>query len=197
MMMKLMLLTQCVLIGTILAACGSHDYETVFGGYEYVNGAEDIVFDIDPATNDIVVGGKINTGHLTQGLLYYIDDSICKIKWVIDMHSFELGVRDVRFNSNFDKVVGVAEAHGTTNFFTVNLSNLDYKTFSLKHHSSTLAPVILVDDSASSVIWHSEFELVYINLEAAHPTARTLEQEKGISNLGAVYQKTSRDIYVA
>lgn len=55
--MRLLTTLQSVLIGTAIAACGPHDYETVFGGYEAVNGAEDIVFDVDPVTNDIVVGG--------------------------------------------------------------------------------------------------------------------------------------------
>ena len=154
---QLFLLMQCVLIGTTLAACVPHDYETVFGGYEEVNDAKDVVFDIDPNTNDIVVGGMMEAAYQTQGLLYYIDDSLCNIKWVFYMPDYGLGVRDVHFNSNFDKVVGVAESDGTLNFFTVKLSNLDYEAFSLSYPypPTTLAPMMLVDDSASSVIWQS------------------------------------------
>ena len=130
-MTRFLLLLQSVLIGTTLAACSPHDYETVFGGYEDVNQAESAVFDIDPNTNDIVVGGSIEAAGVNQGLLYYIDDAFCRIKWVINMPTFDLGVRDVHFNSNYDKVVGVAEGEGgALQFFTVNLSSLAYDTYS-------------------------------------------------------------------
>lgn len=73
---------------------------------------------------------------------------------MFDLPDEDYGVRDVHFNSDFDKVVGVAESStGTQSFFTVDLSTLDFKKVSLANPDPTLAPLMLVDDSASSVIW--------------------------------------------
>ena len=99
----------------------------MYGGYADQHGAEGIVFDMDPASNDIVVGGWVNIYGLQNGLVYYVDDSACNIRWVFRLPEMTLGVHDVNFTSDMTKVVGVGQDEATELYlFTISLSSLDF-----------------------------------------------------------------------
>lgn len=105
---------------------------------------------MDPASHDIVVGGLANLYGLKQGLVYYIDDSACNIKWVFSMSEMTVGVHDIHFTRDMQTVVGVAQNEISELFlFTISLGYLDFTVLEVGGTGyGTVWPMHLVEDSS-------------------------------------------------
>ena len=75
------------------AGCGTRDYESLIGGYEKMHATESITFDVDASTSDLVVGGKAFQYVEAAGFVYYIQDSICQVRWAFFLPPLGEGVK--------------------------------------------------------------------------------------------------------
>jgi len=80
------------------------------GGYEKYHSVDAITFDVDPATNDLVVGGtKTLNSKPPEGFVYFLDYSTCEVKWMLGTPGAE-EVTDIAFApSDSSKIYGITK----------------------------------------------------------------------------------------
>ena len=66
--------------------CYKTDYESAIGGYETVHGIVTVTFDIEPNSLDMAVAGSMNKDtDGERGFVYFVDQSLCKVRWLIEI----------------------------------------------------------------------------------------------------------------
>ena len=107
-------------------SCGTSDYETMIGGYPTAHDVTTVNFAVDPRTSNMVVAGRMTKGaslSVTEmGYIYYIDNSLCKIRWMIEDNESTGGADEILFSSNNRhliyiigrRTIGVAENTAAT-----------------------------------------------------------------------------------
>ena len=82
-------------IGLAFSACAPRDYESIIGGYKSAHGANQMTFDVDEKTSDLLVAGRITQWETTKGFIYYIREDYCRIEWAFATEIFSLGVKKI------------------------------------------------------------------------------------------------------
>ena len=102
-----------LLVQDVQASCDKKLIQTMFGGYDIVHGVTSIVFDIQESSNDMVVGGLMKKNTSNLGFVYFIDESLCKVRWLLENETFDSGVQHIAFSPQEPtQIYGLA--YGTT-----------------------------------------------------------------------------------
>ena len=97
---------------SVVASCGTANFETIIGGYPDHHGLKSIDFDVDVTSGDMVVAGRILKDKSDEGFVYYIDESLCKIRWMVTDSTFiGDGVKNIVFDPNdSNRIFGYTES---------------------------------------------------------------------------------------
>ena len=87
-----------LLVQDVQASCDKKLIQTMFGGYDIIHGVTSIVFDIQESSNDMVVGGLMKKNTRNLGFVYFIDESLCKVRWLLENETFDSGVQHIAFS---------------------------------------------------------------------------------------------------
>ena len=99
-----------------LGACTTKsNWETLISGYPESHKVNTLVFDMEEATSDIVVGGKLETATFKDvAFLYLAEEHLCKVIWYYHFTELTDGIEVVAFSTSEPGVVyAVGSAHGT------------------------------------------------------------------------------------
>ena len=105
-----------------------------------MHGLTNIVFDIENTSLDMVVGGQIQRHDAHAAFFYFLDESLCKIRWMID-------------DSDYERVESIAFDPKDSNkmYSMVTIGNASY-FFQIANNRHTDVPeTTKVDIDASSI----------------------------------------------
>ena len=109
----LLILSILLLVDVIHGSCTAADIETMIGGSPVYNDnkpgqVREIFFDYQESTGDLVVSGTYIENSLYLGFIYFVDESLCKIRAMVDVPEWKNGIKQIAFSPhNPHQIYGV------------------------------------------------------------------------------------------